>query len=262
MAIRDDSKTPTTSGRGLSLVTFASGEHLALLASLVGALIFAFRCVIVSEGDPYVASIVATQTSIGDAIRALLFPVVPVLLLGLWLAAAYAAAKRIILRRWREPQTLGLLVVSPLAFLGSVYLAGFSPALGTRSGSIQFTFGLIAIAPLAFFVVSEYESSRKFNKVLASITNSIFALVVLVAIAASLANKTFWLPPERLAFQSEVPFTGYVLKVSEDYVVVLNDSPRIIVEKPKASLRDRDFCYPEDHKARSSNLRSDSPACP
>jgi hypothetical protein len=67
---------------------------------------------------------------------------------------------------------------------------------------------------------------------------------------------------ERLVFHNEAPFTGYVLKASEDYLVILHDEPRVIVEKENATLEDRDFCYPEDHKARSSKTAADSPTCP
>ena len=77
-----------------------------------------------------------------------------------------------------------------------------------------------------------------------------------------LTNKTFWLPRERLSFKNEAPFTGYVLKVSEDRLMILNDEPRVVIQKPKAALQDRDFCYPEDHKARSSRVAADSPICP
>jgi hypothetical protein len=46
------------------LLSFAR-DNLALLVPIVGALIFAFRCVLVSAGDPRVASMLVTQTSIG-----------------------------------------------------------------------------------------------------------------------------------------------------------------------------------------------------
>ena len=45
-------------------------------------------------------------------------------------------------------------------------------------------------------------------------------------------------------------------------LIILNDSPRVIVEKDKEVLEDRDFCYPEDHKAQSSRVKSDAPICP
>jgi hypothetical protein len=133
----DRFRTRTPSDK--SLVTLAS-EHLALLASITGALIFAFRCIIVSEGDPYVASILATQTSIGDAIRALLFTVVPILLFGLSFVAAFAAFKGItvskgfITRIWREPKALGLLVLSPAAMFGCWFLIGLLQQRGKESG--------------------------------------------------------------------------------------------------------------------------------
>jgi hypothetical protein len=53
-------------------------EHGPLVAGIVAALIFAVRCVIVTGGDPYTASLLLAQTSYGDAIIAFLFSVAPV----------------------------------------------------------------------------------------------------------------------------------------------------------------------------------------
>jgi hypothetical protein len=90
----------------------------------------------------------------------------------------------------------------------------------------------------------------------------VYAFGVLWLLGPSLGGKTFWLPRERLVFQNEAPFTGYVVKVSEDQLMILNDKPRVIIQKDKDTLKDRDFCYPEDHKARSSKVAADSPVCP
>jgi hypothetical protein len=69
MAVREERSDATS--RGNPLLSFAR-EHIALLAPFIGALMFALRCLAVSRGDPYVASMLAVQTSIGDAVRALL----------------------------------------------------------------------------------------------------------------------------------------------------------------------------------------------
>jgi hypothetical protein len=90
-----------------ALLTLAR-EPLALLVPIAGALIFAFRCFVVSAGDPYVARILATQTSIGDAIRVLFFTIIPVVLFIVWLAAGRAAWRGISTRSeddfktWRD----------------------------------------------------------------------------------------------------------------------------------------------------------------
>lgn len=73
---------------------------------------------------------------------------------------------------------------------------------------------------------------------------------------SALGERAFWLPRERLVFQNEAPLTGYVLEASEDHLIILNDRPRIVIEKPKATLQDRDLCYPEDHKARPPRLQA------
>jgi len=95
-----------------------------------------------------------------------------------------------------------------------------------------------------------------------AVAGVLLAAAVVLALGASFGTRTFWLPRERLSFNGEAPFTGYVLKASDDQLTILHDRPRIIIEKPKAALQDRDFCYPEDHKARSSKVAADSPVCP
>jgi hypothetical protein len=88
------------------------------------------------------------------------------------------------------------------------------------------------------------------------------APIILLFLAPTLGDRTFWRPRERIVFQNEAPFTGYVLKVSEDRLVILNDTPRVVIQKDKDTLKDRDFCYPEDHEARSSRVAADLPVCP
>jgi len=85
---------------------------------------------------------------------------------------------------------------------------------------------------------------------------------MVIVTAQAFAGRTFWLPREHLSFHGEDPFTGYVLRESEDRLVILNDGPRVIIQKDKDALEERDFCYPEDHKARSSKVAVDAPVCP
>jgi hypothetical protein len=253
-------------------------DHVALLASVLGALIFAFRCVAVTEGDPYVASMLVAESSIGDAIRALLPVVIPTLLLTISFSAGFVAAQRIFVYGRRDlvtnRVTIGLIIGSVTASLGAFYYSGAFQRAG--GGSIRdllvlvLSIAALALAPFLLFfpimmllVETASPGRERFRLRLVSTA----ALVVVVAIAVVglgeiLGGKTFWLPRERLVFKNEAPFTGYVLKVSEDQVVILNDEPRVIVEKHKELLEDRDFCYPEDHEARSSNVKSDAPVCP
>jgi hypothetical protein len=94
-----------------------------------------------------------------------------------------------------------------------------------------------------------------------ALISGFLVIVALGLLSEPLADRAFWQPRERLDFQDGDPFTGYVLKESGDYMTILNDDPRVIVQKDKRKLEDRDFCYP-DHKARSSKLAADSPVCP
>ena len=59
-------------------------------------------------------------------------------------------------------------------------------------------------------------------------------------------TQDVWLPRERVDFSSEEDdLIGYVLKTSGDNFIILNDDPRIIIEKKGPPLR-RDLCYPRD----------------
>lgn len=118
MAVQHEERDATR--RYNPLLSFAR-EHVTLLATMVAALIFALRCVAVSGGDVYVASILVAETSTGDAIRALLFTVLPILLYVVSIAAAVMASGRIIKYGLRDPATLGLLLVSAVAWLARRY---------------------------------------------------------------------------------------------------------------------------------------------
>lgn len=97
MAVQDEGSDATPQHKASNNVLLRlARDHLALLVPIVGALIFAFRCVIVSEGDIYVAFILATETAVGDAIRALLFTVIPILLFALAYVVGFASATRIV----------------------------------------------------------------------------------------------------------------------------------------------------------------------
>jgi hypothetical protein len=305
MAVRDERSGTTAQGKPSDNLLFRlARDHLALLVPIIGALIFAFRCVIVSAGDLYVAFILATQTSVADAIRALLFAVIPALLFLLSIVTAFTVGMRIhcvdrhnYVSRYNF-KVLGMGLVSVASSLGYEFLIG-----GFQEEPLTSTFVILSYPFMAFVLTALIEFQRgtdrarkaqnpprlpgaqsrerqndqvsklqiEVSSVLIrkwAIWGGIYLLITLLlfdgllGVGSTLVDKTFWLPPERLAFQYEAPFTGYVLKTSEDHLIILNDRSRIIVEKPKATLQDRDFCYPEDHKARSSKLAADSPVCP
>jgi hypothetical protein len=266
MAVRDDDGgfRTTPPPRANPLLSFAR-DHLALLISIVGALIFVFRCIIVSSGDMYVAFILIAETSVGDAIRALLFTLLPFLLYVSSYVAAVAVGKRILDRNPRGLETLGMAAVSVALPIGATYLLGTFQAAGVLYVFVFSTFPLLFTVLLMLGVATERQRRGKLG-IFPSTVIVVFVILVfglaLVPLVGVFADRIFWLPRESLDFKNEDPFTGYVLKVSEDHLVILNDRPRVIVEKHKDTLEDRDFCYPEDHKARSSNVKSDAPVCP
>jgi hypothetical protein len=271
---------------GNVLLTLAR-DNLALWIPIIGVLIFAVRCLSVSEGDGYVASILVAETSIGDAIRTLVLVVVSLLLITLCIAAAFVASKRVAALElpgstespeWEtlmwvlgafslsalcDRRMLVLRGVSLTALLAAYYFSIYEDISG-YSGLLYILFGWIVTQVGSLMIMGVYEQRTRswFFRFLLPLIYLWAAALILLILVATLGSKTFWLPPERLAFQNEAPFTGYVLKASEDHLIILNDRPRIIIERPKATLQDRDFCYPDDHTARSSKLAADSPVCP
>jgi hypothetical protein len=252
--------TPTL--RENPLLDFAR-EHVTLLVSIVGAIVFAIRCIVVSGNDIYVATALLAETSVGDAVRALLFTLLPILIVLLFFGTSFAASTRIIKGRWRDWMTLGLALIGPILWLGGHSLFG-----GFQEPISLLVAASYALFPLLIFIVVQLILKVRRLLVRWALLALTIAFMLLSyldipqALAGAFAGKTFWLPPERIVFQNEAPFTGYVLKVNEDYLVILYDEPRIIIERKKTTLDDRDFCYPEDHKARSSKLASDAPVCP
>lgn len=289
MAVREEGSdaAPQHEASNNVLVSLAR-DHLALLVPIIGALIFAFRSVVVSEGDPYVAFILASQTSIGDAVRALLFTVVPILLLLLSLVVSFTATMQVIVGRPPGLKTagmaLGIVVGSGILSLAGWFLVGtFQRPLNTTAVAVLALFPPLFASELALLLKERRMPKRQQDRrlptalawilkavggldralqVLSSLLTVALAIAFLLSLGLALGERAFWLPPERFIFQNEAPFTGYVLKASEDHLIILNEHPRIIVEKPKATLQDRDFCYPEHHRARSSKVAADSPVCP
>jgi hypothetical protein len=302
---------------GNAILTLAR-EPLALLVPIAGALIFAFRCFVVSAGDPYVARILATQTSIGDAIRVLFFAVIPVVLFMLWLGAGRVAWRGISarseddfktwrdlekmrrdrkttrldsqtgpnpkawwrdlrtgwrelktrsrhLRIWHDRKTLGMALATAPLWFGFFYFiggfqGGFTPVAIIIIGLSQFFIFLSPLAPV-------YQPDR-ISRILRALLVVSLIFFAFMLLRSSLLDRTFWLPPERLVFQNQdknrETFTGYVLKVSEDYLIILKDRPRVIIERKKDSLEDRAICHPKPSDAGtvSEKVQSHTPVCP
>jgi hypothetical protein len=255
----EDGFRTTPPPRQNPLLSFARG-NVTLLASVVAALFFAIRLLAVTRGDLYTASILLAETSLGDAIRVLLFSVaVPLTLYVVTNYAGFLAGSR---GRVFDLRTIGLLAVSVTAFALFFYLEGLFNRSRDFAQNVSLYLSLCFPTTVSFFTGRwarlQYERPLRF--LLSRLTIPAFATLLLF-FGPPLIAKDFWLPRERLDFQNEAPFTGYVLKESGDYLVILNDEPRVIVQKDKATLEDRDFCYPEDHKARSSK-QADAPICP
>jgi hypothetical protein len=243
----EDGFSTTPTPRDNPILSFAL-EHVTLMVSVFAASIFAIRCVAVTGGDTYTAFVLLAHSSLGDAIRALLFSFVPVLLTIAAFVPIAIVARR---RQWFDLRAVGLVAASLLTYTVGLYLSGQHP-LDWRNWAPFVFFSTIV------FIVGRPEEGAPSVWVHAGPYVGVSAIIVALAIIGG----EFWLPRERLVFKSEAPFTGYVLNTSGDHLVIMHDDLRIIIEKPKATLQDRDLCYPEDHKARSSKVAADSPVCP
>jgi hypothetical protein len=205
------------------------------------------------------------QTSLGDGLRVLLFSLAPRLLILISYVAAFVAGIR---KGWRDPGTVGLLAISLAATIVHLYLSGLLYVSGEWTSHWWSGVALFSYWCAALFLVPRWLLRRqrvRLSGLRGAITGATvlaFIGLLVVLFGPSTVTQDFWLPRERLAFKGEAPFTGYVLKAREDHLVILNDTPRIIIEKPKKDLEDRDLCYPKDHEARSSNVAADSPVCP
>jgi hypothetical protein len=71
-------------------------------------------------------------------------------------------------------------------------------------------------------------------------------VILVVAIGTvlifSLGSGRFWLPPESFTFKDRGTFTGYLLRGSEDYLIIFEERRRILTEESKDKLIDREFC--------------------
>jgi hypothetical protein len=263
MAVRYEEPFPGP--RGNPLLSFAH-DNPTLVASLVAALIFAIRCVAITKGDTYTASILLAYTSLGDAVRALLFFVLPAGLIALTYALAMAAglsapfsklalAPRRFLTGWSGRKPLGLMALSLTAAVLGAYLSGrfaLEPGGHVIFDETYYAFVFFMLgSTFAFWgqIRVKMGVSDKVNRVVVFL-GVIFFLFVFVlnyhtvaAIRPLFDADTFWLPREHLVFANEKTHViGYVLNASDNHFVILNDDPRIIIEK-KGPPQDRDFCY-------------------
>ena len=262
MAVRYEEVRATP--RRNPILSFAR-EHITLVGSGIAALIFAIRCVAITKGDTHTASILLANTSLGDAIRALLFFVLPTMLVtlayGLIIAAGLSIPPSMFLGFWRFFTTwsarkpLGLLAAGLIASVLGGYLSGrFAPLpwwdWDVYSRLVLFPMWFLSIG---FAVAVRRFASRRKSRVgsvifsLCLLAWIVFLFVGLIRTIHPLRNAgDFWLPREHLIFEHEENhLIGYVLKESGDHFVILNDDPRIIIEK-KGPLQDRDFCYPRN----------------
>jgi hypothetical protein len=248
MAQRDGGSSSANSSD--SLVSFAT-EHIGILLPFIGALIFYIRCIAVTRGNAYQGYMLLSQTSIGDAVRALTFTAIPlVLLLGSFVAifAVWIRASR---GELRKPATPLLMLVSAVSFVGANFFAG----LGLVAPAVFILVLMVLVGIPSLLIDSWARTDRARNTYPELWTIDVrtmfrwFRLILIAAIGIVLvwgmaSIDAFWLPRERLVFRGQAPFTGYLLKASEEHFVILDDNARIVFEKPKADLLDRTFCLP------------------
>ena len=220
---------------------------------VVAALIFVIRCVAVARGDTSTANILIATTTVGDAIRALAFLVIQLGLVVLAMALLAAIGPRGKL----DLTSAGLAAASLVSWIAGAYVSG---DLGL------FWFLLIPYAFLLLINVIRAATSGG-RRGTSAFTIALFIAVAILFSGTWIVDDAFWLPRERLVFQSEAPFTGYVLKESGDYLVILKERPRVIIERKKDTLdtlNGRDFCHPRPSYEGEvpEKVQSNTPVCP
>lgn len=254
MAARDQSST----GQGSSRLASLASQHVGSLIPLVGVLIFAIRCTVVSRGDLDTAAMLAAETSIGDAIRAVLITAMRVLFFIGAVLIAWTAGKRLQTRQWFEPITAGLLLSIPImTVLGAYFTGAFtSPVM-----RVALAVGFLPVLYMLVFWTRErlYAQGAVFFRVLALGSAVVLALMV---IYFPFTSPRFWLPPESFTFKNQPSFTGYLLKGSEDYLLIFEDRRRMLTEQPKTELLKREFCYLQYGQSVRSGGSKYLPECP
>lgn len=104
--------------------------------------------------------------------------------------------------------------------------------------------GWVLIPAVAGTSIFSYFMGRQSKTQPRLIVSLIFALLIGASLINVASTEDVWLPRERLVFESEEnALIGYVLKTSGDHFIILNDDPRIVIEK-QGPLRRRNLCYP------------------
>ena len=188
--------------------------------------------------------------------------------------AAVAAGKR---DPWREAATWGFVAASASACFLGFYLLDAFPTGGIFVGSVldqalnvATGFVFVIIAMIYYRVRAKAPRYSDGGPPMYLFLRGLLTALVLVLVSPLIlgtlesifGRDSFWLPRERLIFNAEHPFTGYVINANEDHLIVMNDDHRILIEKSKADLRDRDFCYPEWYEDEFNEAGQVVPTCP
>jgi hypothetical protein len=235
-------------------------ERIGLLIPIVSAVVFYIRCLAVSRGDVYTASILLSQSSIGDAIRALLLVTVPLVLLMATLLAVLAFMEEVVAGDVRSPRAVLFAFIALLGMFAAILLMGFGYVGAALVTALWIV--VIGISLLAWYLlraVFRLRDGLSAGPTLLSLRRALAGVAVLLLLFV-LSGDAFWLPRERLSFRDQEPITGYVLNLSDGYVVVLRDDPRVVIERPLGDLVDRSLC--SEFEVRDERIRDDFPLCP
>jgi hypothetical protein len=268
MAVRDDANTRAGRDEGSTpallsnkLQRFAS-QHVALIVPFIGVVIFAIRCTVVSRGDPNTAAILIAEASIEDAIQVVVLWVLPALLTALIFIIAWSAGEHTLARGLFDPVTIALALTIIVLIFGALFLGGLLTApgwFGFKPAIAAVLFLILCIQLAGFAQIRlrqiKLQAASSFRIRLFLV---IAAAEMLVAILLPLFHPRFWLPPEKVTFKDEAPFTGYLLEDSADYLVIFEERRRVLTERPKVDLVRREFC----DLSRANSESRDLPKCP
>jgi hypothetical protein len=206
------------------------------------------------------------KTSISDAIRVVALSLAGPLLAYLSIAWAWAAGERSREHGWHDRRTAGLLLASVTSWSAAQYVYGFfvsAPLLLLSSLGVGVLFTLL-MARMARWAATARQERKELSPTLSmpGVIRLLLASVLVMILPLTLTEEDFWLPPEVFVFKGSPPFTGYLLKSEEDWLIIFEERRRIVVEFSKADLVDRDYCGPGSSALNRGRSARYLPQCP
>jgi hypothetical protein len=251
--------TPDLWWRRPGTLAVAAGAWPVVTAIGAG-LLFAFKVLRVTRGDPASALAVAQASDKPAVFAGLLVQLTPLLILGTWTAGCLAAGAQITAliaaatredgAAWRRGIVLlvcagGVLAVS--AWLSLAVLAWPTAAIGAAAAALVaiVTWRRLRRAPRPDRDPPEWLTRTPLRAALALLAGVVVAgLLVLDGILTGLLSDEVWLPAHRLQ-TIRGPVVGYVLSRDDSELVLLRERDRAVVVVPVSQVSGDVLCDPQ-----------------